>query len=99
MSDAVDPEPSYRKSSRSQPNQGECVEVAGIAGGHAVRDSGRREGPVLVFGTSAWHALLTVLRRGSRAPRPRIGVPRRPVPASCRPTAGERGRCDGGLIR
>lgn len=73
MPEAVDPEPSYRtrlpyrKSTHSQPNQGECVEVAAVPGGRAIRDSGRPEETVLAFGRAEWRALLRVLRGGGDA--------------------------------
>lgn len=73
MPEAVGPEPShrtgppYRKSTHSQPNQGECVEVAEIPGGLAIRDSGRPEATVLLFGVRAWYALVQALRGGAPA--------------------------------
>ncbi|MEQ4301233.1 DUF397 domain-containing protein [Plantactinospora sp. B6F1] len=50
----------WRKSSRSNSNGGDCVEVAGelAPGVVGVRDSKDREGPVLTFGSSAWRAFV-----------------------------------------
>ncbi|MFB4302037.1 DUF397 domain-containing protein [Actinomadura sp. NTSP31] len=47
----------WRKSRRSH-QQGECVEVAGLAGAVAVRDSTDPDGPKLVFGAAAWRAFV-----------------------------------------
>lgn len=43
----------WRTSTRSSGN-GNCVEVAGVEGRVAVRDSKDRSGPVLVFPPTAW---------------------------------------------
>ncbi|MDW5323327.1 DUF397 domain-containing protein [Plantactinospora sp. KLBMP9567] len=50
----------WRKSSRSNSNGGDCVEVAGdlAPGVVGVRDSKDRQGPVLTFGSSAWRTFL-----------------------------------------
>ncbi|PRW65134.1 DUF397 domain-containing protein [Actinopolyspora mortivallis] len=49
----------WRRSSRSGPNGGQCVEVAGLSGGvTAVRDSKRPQGPALVFDRRVWAAFL-----------------------------------------
>ncbi|WP_341720232.1 DUF397 domain-containing protein [Micromonospora sp. FIMYZ51] len=50
----------WRTSTRSVGN-GNCVEVAIVGGGVAVRDSKDRRGPVLAFPASAWHAFLASL--------------------------------------
>ncbi|MGK5675420.1 DUF397 domain-containing protein [Micromonospora sp. URMC 106] len=47
----------WRTSSRSVGN-GNCVEVAGVGGRIAVRDSKDRGGPVLAFPTPAWRAFV-----------------------------------------
>ncbi|MFC4590718.1 DUF397 domain-containing protein [Sphaerisporangium corydalis] len=45
----------WRKSSHSQGNGDECVEVASnLPGGVAVRDSKNPDGPKLIFTFSAW---------------------------------------------
>lgn len=47
----------WHTSTRSSGN-GNCVEVAGVDGRVAVRDSKDRGGPVLVFGPAAWHTFV-----------------------------------------
>ncbi|MBC6468200.1 DUF397 domain-containing protein [Actinomadura alba] len=44
----------WRKSSHSGGDSGDCVEIAGLPGGVAVRDSKNPDGPVLSFGSAAW---------------------------------------------
>jgi hypothetical protein len=46
----------WRKSRRSGGNGGECVEVAGLPGTVAVRDSKDPHGPKLAFSRDAWRA-------------------------------------------
>ncbi|MFB4305855.1 DUF397 domain-containing protein [Actinomadura sp. GTD37] len=46
----------WRKSSYSGPQGGECVEVALLAPGIAVRDSKDPGGPRLAFGAAEWRA-------------------------------------------
>ncbi|QGN47371.1 DUF397 domain-containing protein [Micromonospora sp. WMMC415] len=49
----------WRKSSRSNGQGGNCVEVAdNLPGLVAVRDSKDRGGPVLAFGPDAWRAFV-----------------------------------------
>ncbi|MEU8802374.1 DUF397 domain-containing protein [Spirillospora sp. NPDC048819] len=43
----------WRKSTHSGPNGGECVELAGVAGAVAVRDSKNPDGPVLLLTRTA----------------------------------------------
>ncbi|MFV2177214.1 DUF397 domain-containing protein [Actinomadura sp. LOL_016] len=43
----------WRKASRSLSNGGECVELAGLPGAVAVRDSKDPEGPVLLLSRAA----------------------------------------------
>ncbi|MET8283388.1 DUF397 domain-containing protein [Micromonospora sp. NPDC005174] len=57
---------SWSKSSRSGANDSNCVEVAVLSAGLAVRDSKDPGGPALVFGRDAWSSFVTGLRRGPR---------------------------------
>ncbi|MDQ0986087.1 DUF397 domain-containing protein [Streptomyces sp. V2I9] len=53
----------WRKSSYSNSDGGQCVEVAdGFPGVVPVRDSKRPEGAALVFGASAWGAFVRDVR-------------------------------------
>ncbi|MET8603087.1 DUF397 domain-containing protein [Streptomyces rubiginosohelvolus] len=53
----------WRKSSYSNADGGNCVEVAdGFPGVVPVRDSKRPEGPAVVFGASAWAAFVQDVR-------------------------------------
>lgn len=55
----VDPDgATWRKSTYSNGTGGNCVEVADLPGGQAVRDSQHPEGPVLVFTSDAWRAFV-----------------------------------------
>ncbi|MFF0466280.1 DUF397 domain-containing protein [Micromonospora zamorensis] len=54
---------SWRKSTRSAGNGGECVEVAdNLPGIVAVRDSKDPHGPALAFTPTAWSAFLRTTR-------------------------------------
>ncbi|MGI5146569.1 DUF397 domain-containing protein [Plantactinospora sp. CA-294935] len=54
----------WRKSTRSTPNGGDCVEVAdNLAGRVLVRDSKDRDGGTLTFAPATWHAFITDLAR------------------------------------
>lgn len=52
----------WRKSSYSNANNGDCVEVARPRDGAGVRDSKDRAGGSITAPRNAWHALLTTLR-------------------------------------
>lgn len=54
----------WRKSSRSGGNGGNCVEVADLPDGTAVRDSKDPTGPVLKASPAQWGAFTTAIRRG-----------------------------------
>ncbi|MGW1027429.1 DUF397 domain-containing protein [Streptomyces sp. NPDC002577] len=54
----------WRKSSYSNGDGGECVEVAdGLPGVVPVRDSKMQNGPALLFGTANWTAFMAELKR------------------------------------
>ena len=53
----------WRKSTRSGANQ--CVEVADLSGGVAVRDSKDPAGPALIFGRGAWAAFVGGAKEGT----------------------------------
>ncbi|MBV9142807.1 MAG: DUF397 domain-containing protein [Pseudonocardiales bacterium] len=53
----------WTKSSRST-DQGNCVEMAALDTGLAVRDSKNSTGPTLRFATAAWSAFTTGIRAG-----------------------------------
>ncbi len=54
----------WRKSSYSNGNGGDCVEVADLPSGLAVRDSKNPSGPALTFTRAAWSAWTAALRSG-----------------------------------
>jgi hypothetical protein len=55
----------WTKSSRSGTGGGNCVEVAGLAGGHrAVRDSKNPTGPALVVTPVEWSVFTAGVRSG-----------------------------------
>ncbi|MFI9641570.1 DUF397 domain-containing protein [Micromonospora sp. NPDC051925] len=56
----------WRKSSRSSASGSNCVEVAELFGGLAVRDSKDPDGSALHFGRDAWSSFLGGLRHGLR---------------------------------
>ncbi|MFJ9569391.1 DUF397 domain-containing protein [Streptomyces bacillaris] len=53
----------WRTSSHSNSDGGQCVEVAdGLPGLVPVRDSKQPEGPAVIFGASAWTAFVNDMR-------------------------------------
>jgi hypothetical protein len=55
--------PAWRKSSRSNANGGNCVEVAdNLPGRVLVRDSKDRDGGTLVFGPAQWQAFVALAK-------------------------------------
>jgi hypothetical protein len=53
-------EPMWRKSSRSNSNGSDCVEVAdNLPGRVLVRDSKDQTGPALTFDPTAWRSFIT----------------------------------------
>jgi hypothetical protein len=56
----------WRKSSRSGSSGDNCVEVAGLSAGVAVRDSKDLGGPVLTFGRAEFGSLVRDIRMGRR---------------------------------
>ena len=62
----VDPEgATWRKSTYSNGSGGNCVEVANLPNGRAVRDSKHPQGPILVFATDQWRAFVQGIKAGS----------------------------------
>jgi hypothetical protein len=59
----------WRKSSRSGGNNGQCVELADLGPGLAVRDSKYPSGPALVVGPSAGAAFLSLVKSVEAARR------------------------------
>lgn len=54
----------WRKSSRSNTQGGDCVEVAdNVTGVIGVRDSKDPSGPVLVFSPAAWQGFIHAIQR------------------------------------
>jgi hypothetical protein len=59
----------WRKSTRSDANGGQCVEVADLPdGGAAVRDSKNRDGAVLLFTKGEWAAFVGGVKGGEFDP-------------------------------
>jgi hypothetical protein len=53
----------WRKSSHSEPNGGNCVEVAERLGVVAVRDSKNPDGPALTFSRPTWRTFTAVIKQ------------------------------------
>ena len=51
----------WRKSTYSNGSGGNCVEVADLPSGRAVRDSKHPEGPTLVFTREGWRAFVQAI--------------------------------------
>ena len=58
---------SWRKSSRSGNNGGDCVEVADTARVVLVRDSKDRDGAVIAFSAGAWQKFAAAIKNDSAA--------------------------------
>jgi Domain of unknown function (DUF397) len=56
---------SWRKSSYSGNNGGNCVEAGSLPGAVIVRDTTDRDGRTLTFDTQAWHAFATRIKSDS----------------------------------
>ncbi|MCA2221673.1 DUF397 domain-containing protein [Nonomuraea aurantiaca] len=55
----------WRKSTRSGPDGGNCVEVAELSGGRrGVRDSKNPSGPALTFTPGEWSAFISGVKDG-----------------------------------
>ena len=54
----------WRKSSRSGPYSDNCVEVAFVESGIAVRDSKNPAGAVLSFSPDEWHSFVSGAKNG-----------------------------------
>ena len=74
MREANAPQVRWHKSSHSSAN-GQCVEVAPVAGAVAVRDSKDLAGPELIFTRPAWVAFVEGLKRGPGGTAPPAGWP------------------------
>lgn len=55
----------WRKSSRSSAGGPECVEIALVSAGAAVRDSKNADGSRLRFGDAGWETFLAAAKTGS----------------------------------
>ncbi|WP_070012049.1 DUF397 domain-containing protein [Streptomyces abyssalis] len=56
----------WRKSSHSNPDGGNCVEIAaGLTDVVPVRDSKTPDGPALLFGADAWSSFISRVKTGS----------------------------------
>jgi hypothetical protein len=55
----------WRKSSYSGANGGNCIEIAAAAYSVAVRDSKNPDGPVLIFGPKDWQRFADQVKTGA----------------------------------
>lgn len=58
----------WRKSSHSGGDSGDCVEIASVISGVAVRDSKDPDGPRLVFASAEWRAFARRIKAGAANP-------------------------------
>ena len=72
MREADAPQVRWHKSSHSSAN-GQCVEVAPVAGTIAVRDSKNPAGPELIFTRPAWVAFIEGVKRWPAGAAPWAG--------------------------
>jgi hypothetical protein len=59
----------WSKSSRSAQGGSDCVEVAGLVGAVAVRDSKNPDGPALAFAASEWATFVNAVKRSQELGR------------------------------
>jgi uncharacterized protein DUF397 len=57
--------PVWRKSSRSDTQGNECVEVANLTGSIGVRDSKDPDGPKLIINASTWRTFTRQIKTGA----------------------------------
>ncbi len=57
----------WRKSSRSSASGPDCVEIALVSSGAAVRDSKNADGAQLRFGSAGWENFLSAAKTGAFA--------------------------------
>jgi hypothetical protein len=62
MSELDLPTMSWRKSSRSSGQGGNCVELGGLSGAVAVRDSKDPDGPNLAYTAAEWATFVTAIK-------------------------------------
>ena len=55
----------WRKSTYSNGSGGNCVEIAGLPDGRAVRDSKDPQGPILMFAADHWQTFLQGIKAAS----------------------------------
>ena len=88
----VDPDgATWRKSTYSNGSGGNCVEIADLPNGRAVRDSKHPEGPILVFTRQGWRAFVQAIQAGELRAEPELGR----VAGICRESPGH----DPSLVR